>query len=174
MLNSFFVTWYSRCHGFHLNTWTRHTSNSAPGRAHAEGPLGRRRFSPVAQTDRRTDLRCRKEPTTTVLQLAALAVARGHKACQWRTAVGRPASVHYTSYTNGPDFLFSHNINQHPQGHFHWHLWCLWKIFACSWQIFNQLNRSFPEASRRAYPSGARTRVPCQIPACADTFLRKL
>lgn len=88
MLYRFFVTWYSRCHGFHLNAWTRHTSNSCFPR--------RGRRSPRWRSDaiRKVFSRCRKEPTTTVLQLAALAVARGHKACQWRTAVGRPVSFH--------------------------------------------------------------------------------
>lgn len=41
----------------------------------------------------RTSLQCRKEPTTTVLQLAALVGTWGHKACQWRTAVGQPEST---------------------------------------------------------------------------------
>lgn len=36
---------------------------------------------------------CRKEPTTTVLQLAALVGTQGHKACQWRTAAGQPVST---------------------------------------------------------------------------------
>lgn len=35
----------------------------------------------------------RKEPTTTVLQLAALADTQGHKACQWRTAAGQPVGI---------------------------------------------------------------------------------
>lgn len=37
----------------------------------------------------------RKEPTTTVLQLAALADTQGHKACQWRTAAGQPVASGY-------------------------------------------------------------------------------
>lgn len=41
----------------------------------------------------RPSLQCRKEPTTTVLQLAALVGTWGHKACQWRTAVGQPMST---------------------------------------------------------------------------------
>lgn len=63
--------------------------HAVAGGGRHEGQTRFGRFSPVTHR-----LGCRKEPTTTVLQLAALAVARGHKACQWRTAVGRPVSFH--------------------------------------------------------------------------------
>ena len=92
-----FVTWYSRCHGMNPNTWTCRTSDRV-FKGWGTVPLifissSAAELDSVIVRSFLGSLQCRKEPTTTVLQLAALVGTWGHKACQWRTAVGQPKST---------------------------------------------------------------------------------